>query len=45
MKLLTGDASLFTVINDPYATYKQLFQDLGKINKRIYKRDTLVVSQ
>ena len=45
MKLLTGDISLFTINNDPHANYKQLFQDLDKIKKVIYKRDTLAVSQ
>ena len=44
MKLLTGDTSLFTINNDPHANYKQLFQDLDKIKKGIYKRDTLAVS-
>ena len=45
MKLVTGDTSLFMIKNDFHANYKQLFQDLDKINKGIYKRDTLAVSQ
>ena len=30
-KLFVGDTSLFTIINDPNATAKQLFEDIDKI--------------
>ena len=43
MKLLAGDTSLFTIINDPNATLNNFFSGLDKIKKGY--RDTLVVSQ
>ena len=43
MKLLAGDTSLFTIINDPNATLNNFSSGLDKIKKGY--RDTLLVSQ